>query len=500
MSVHRPAWFALPDAVGVAGQWRPTDLRGLPATLRYGASLAGVALAAARGRPRKVLLVDDRGPVYGADLEALIDAVAPRLASLARSTGAREVALCCGSHRGFVAAVTAAGALGLDALVVPPSAGAESVRDHLREVDLVVVDAETRSSVRELAPGSATLDLEGVVVSDETPRSLRSVPPPRRPGALHLLTSGTSGRSRSSRRAGVAIGQLATLLSLMRALDVRRDEPVVIAPPVAHGHGLSVLTAALVVGAPAVLGHGRDGAGLLQLLREHEAGVLTVVPAQLSGVLDALEHDERATTASAGSLVPAALRRIATGSAPLPPELLARTQRHGVDVVDFYGSTELGTATIATPEDLREAPGTVGRPAAGVRIEVVDAAGDPVPRGVVGEVVIHSPWHAASTADGPRAAGDRGHLDEEGRLFLDGRSDDDVVVVGGHNVSLERVRRWFAAQPDVETVSLRAVEHDVLGHELEAEVTGPADLDRLAARALVELGSAGAPRRLVRGG
>ena len=117
---------------------------------------------------------------------------------------------------------------------------------------------------------------------------------------------------------------------------------------------------------------------------------------------------------------------------------------------------------------------------------------------MVGEVVIHSPWHAASTADGPRAAGDRGHLDEEGRLFLDGRSDD-VVVVGGHNVSLERVRRWFAAQPDVETVSLRAVEHDALGHELVAEVTGPVDLDRLAERALAALGSAGAPRRLVRG-
>lgn len=496
MSVHRPAWFALPDAVGVAGQWRPTDLRGLPATLRYGASLAGVALAAARGRPRKLLLVDAGGPVFGADLEALIDAVAPRLASLARSTGAREVALCCGSHRGFVAAVTAAGALGLDALVVPPGAGAESVRDHLRGVGVVVVDAETRSSVRGLVPDAATLDLDGVTASAATERSLRSVPPPRRPGALQLLTSGTSGRPRSSRRAGVAIGQLATLLSLMRALDVRRDEPVLVAPPLAHGHGLSVLTAALVVGAPAVLGHGRDGAGLLQLLHEHEAGVLTVVPAQLSGVLDAFEQDEHAWPASA---IPTALRRIATGSAPLPPELLARAQRHGIDVVDFYGSTELGTATIATPEDLRAAPGTVGRPAAGVRIEVVDGAGDPVPPGVVGEVVIHSPWQATSTADGPHAAGDRGHLDVEGRLFLHGRSDD-VVVVGGHNVSLERVRRWFAAQPDVETVSVHAVAHDALGHELVAEVTGPVDLDRLADRALAALGSASAPRRLVRGG
>ena len=58
-SIHTSAWQAVPDAVGVARQWRPADLRGLPATLRYGASLSGVALAAARGRPRTVVLVDD---------------------------------------------------------------------------------------------------------------------------------------------------------------------------------------------------------------------------------------------------------------------------------------------------------------------------------------------------------------------------------------------------------------------------------------------------------
>src|SRR5690606_34949720 len=75
-AARTPSWHALPDAVDLAGQWRPADLRGLPATLRYGASLSGVALAAARGRPRKVLLVDRAGPVYGADLEAAIDGAA----------------------------------------------------------------------------------------------------------------------------------------------------------------------------------------------------------------------------------------------------------------------------------------------------------------------------------------------------------------------------------------------------------------------------------------
>lgn len=279
----------------------------------------------------------------------------------------------------------------------------------------------------------------------------------------------------------------------MHALELHRDEPVVVAPSLAHGHGLSVLTAALVVGAPAVLAHGQDGSGLVDLVHAHAAGVLAVVPAQLAAVLDVLEAEVAGGAVGVG--LPS-LRRVATGSAPLSQELVERTRRAlGDRLVDFYGSSEAGTATIAAPVDLRDAPGTVGRPAAGVRVEIVGDDGSPVPAGVVGRVRVTSPWRAVA-ADGVDV-GDLGHLDTEGRLFLDGRLDD-VVVVGGHNVSRTRVRDWFADQPGVETVRVDAVEHEDLGHELVVTVTGDADLRRLRARARAELGSADAPRKVVR--
>lgn len=279
----------------------------------------------------------------------------------------------------------------------------------------------------------------------------------------------------------------------MHALELHRDEPVVVAPSLAHGHGLSVLTAALVVGAPAVLAHGQDGSGLVDLVHAHAAGVLAVVPAQLAAVLDVLEAEVAGGAVGVG--LPS-LRRVATGSAPLSQELVERTRRAlGDGLVDFYGSSEVGTATIAAPVDLRDAPGTVGRPAAGVRVEIVGDDGSPVPAGVVGRVRVTSPWRAVA-ADGVDV-GDLGHLDTEGRLFLDGRLDD-VVVVGGHNVSRTRVRDWFADQPGVETVRVDAVEHEDLGHELVVTVTGDADLRRLRARARAELGSADAPRKVVR--
>lgn len=489
MSAHTPAWHAVPDAVGVARQWRPADLRGLPATLRYGASLSGVALAAARGRPRTVLLVDDDGPVTGAVMETIVDLLAADLASAIRRAGAGAAAICCGGHRGFVAAVAAAGALGLDLTVVPPRSGSVTLLAALEAAAVVVVDGGTRREVSAAAPAAVLVDAQPEP-SRLPGRSLRAVPRPRRPGALSVLTSGTTGVPRPARRPGAAWGQLATVLSLIRALDPRRDEPVVIAPPLGHGHGLSVLTAALVVGSPAVLAHGRSGPDLVDLVREHGAGVLAVVPAQLAGFVESL---------AAGVDRLPTLRRVATGSAPLPADLVERT--HGLLgelLVDFYGSSELGTATIAAPADLRVAPGTVGRPAAGVRIEVVDDDGVPVPAGVVGTVRVSSPWRADAVESGPVEVGDRGHLDSSGRLFLAGRLDE-VVVVGGHNVSVASVREWFGRQPGVEAVVVTVEGHPVLGDQLRVVVHGAVDLDRLRARAVGELGTAAAPRWLERG-
>lgn len=494
MSAHTPAWHAVPDAVGVAGQWRPADLRGLPATLRYGASISGVALAAARGRPQKVLLVDDLGPMRGADLEGAIDSIAAAVAAAVRRGARTEIGICAAGHRGLLAGVTATGALGIDSVLVPASAGSEVLAATLAEVDVVLADDTTVEAVRAAAPHARVLDL--IRLAGRSPgRSLRSVPRPRRTGNVRLLTSGTTGAPKATQRGGAAFGQLATVLSLMRALELHRDEAVVIAPPLSQGHGLSVLTAALVVGAPAVLGHGRDGAGIVELVHTHAAGVLAAVPAQLVTVLDALEAEVADGVPDPG---PVSLRRIATGSAPLDEELVQRTRRLlGDRLVDFYGSSESGTATIATPEDLRAAPGTVGRPAAGVRVEIVDDAGEPVPTGVVGQVRVTSPWHADSEAE-QVAVGDLGHLDDAGRLFIDGRVDD-VVLVGGHNVSLTRVREWFARQHGVSSAVVHVIEHAELGHELSVEVTGEADLAELRARARAELGSAAAPRRVQRG-
>ncbi|HLS16174.1 MAG TPA: fatty acid--CoA ligase family protein [Beutenbergiaceae bacterium] len=454
----------------------PGDLVAWGPMWRYRATLPALGLAAARRAGSGVVLIDDRGPLTGVELEAAVwDLVAQIRGQVQSGPPGRAplIALRCGAHRGFLAAVIAAGVLGLDVLLLPTSTGTEQEREVLRQrpVQLVLTDGQVLSAFQARPPRNRP----------------RRPPRPRRPGRLLLLTSGTTGTPQVTTRAGVAGRQLPTVLSLLAALDLRRGEPVLLAPPLAHGHGLSVLAAALIIGAPPILVHGQRPATWMGLARRHRASALLAVPAQLAGLIEYLDEQP-------GTQI-AALRRIAAGSAPLPQALAARIiDVWGPVLVDYYGTSEAGTATIATSADLVAAPGTVGRAANGVALSITDEHGRRCAPGQVGRIGISSPWRAADSGH-LVSTGDVGYLDETGRLFVLHRADD-VVVVGGHNVHVGEVREWFEAQPDVEAATVHPVPDPVLGTRLEVEFTGTADTGELLRRARRELGSAAAPRQV----
>lgn len=484
----RTVWCALAP--------HPRDLLALGPLLFYRPTLAGLVLAACRRAGAEALLVDDRGPVSGTAVEDAVWTLAARIraalladpgqapGSMGRSARPK-IALHCEGHRGFVAAVAAAGVLGVDLLLLPPSTGALErsailVRERLATV---LTDAEVL----------VAFDSLDAARPDRTPRAAQLGRPPRtprpaRPGRLHLLTSGTTGTPSTTTRTGVAASQIPTVISLLAALGLRRGEPVLLAPPLAHGHGLSALTAALLTGAPPVLCAGAADDEVLDLARTHAATALLAVPTQLARLADHLREHPAAD-------VPP-LRRIAAGSGPLEADLAEEIMgRWGPVLLDFYGSSQAGTATIATARDLRAAPGTVGRAANGVQILVEEAGARPCPPGRTGRVRISSPWRAGNTVDGV-VTGDIGHLDTCGRLFLHGRIDD-VAVVGGHNVHLATVRDWFARQPGVRSARVRSRRDPEFGTVLTADLTGTGlqapDLRRRARR---ELGDAATPRHI----
>jgi fatty-acyl-CoA synthase len=162
---------------------------------------------------------------------------------------------------------------------------------------------------------------------------------------------------------------------------------------------------------------------------------------------------------------------------------------------NLYGSTEVSFATVATPDDLREAPGCVGRPPVGVTVKVFDEHGVPAPRGEVGRIFVGNSFQFSGytggggkeIVEGLMSTGDLGHFDKHGRLFIDGR-DDDMIVSGGENVFPREVEELLESHDDVVEAAVIGVDDPDFGQRLRAYVVRAdvAELDEDGVRDFVK--------------
>jgi acyl-CoA synthetase (AMP-forming)/AMP-acid ligase II len=285
---------------------------------------------------------------------------------------------------------------------------------------------------------------------------------PPRWGGVVVLTSGTTGAPRGvshrlpGRTLAAAVG---THLDLV---PMRRGEAIVVVPPLHHGYGLCYLAAGLGLGAVVVVPDRADPRGILDAVLDSGATVLVALPIHLRRIVDLPPE----VLAGYAARLPGSLRTVVTGSAPLPSCVLDRARDlFGDRVLDLYGSTEAGWASVATPADLRAAPGTVGRPPRGVGVRIVGASGRVLPPGAVGAVQVRG-WRARGAWV---ATGDVGHRDVEGRLFLDGRADE-MIVSGGENVYPGPTLAALRAHPGVADALLCPVPDDEFGTRWRAAV------------------------------
>jgi fatty-acyl-CoA synthase len=168
----------------------------------------------------------------------------------------------------------------------------------------------------------------------------------------------------------------------------------------------------------------------------------------------------------------------ASGSA-LPGELAQRwMDAFGDNLYNLYGSTEVAWATIATPEDLREAPGTAGKPPFGTIVKILDKDGNPVPPGETGRIFVGSDLvfegytgggSKEMSAEGLMSTGDMGHVDDNGRLFIDSR-EDDMIVSGGENVYPGEVEELLSKHPKIADAAVIGVDDQKFGQRLKAFV------------------------------
>ncbi len=200
------------------------------------------------------------------------------------------------------------------------------------------------------------------------------------------------------------------------------------------------------------------------------------------------------------------VRFIRSASAPLAPSALRRFEEtFGIPVVETYGMTEAASMITANPLDGPRKAGSAGP--AGTEVRVVSRDGDllqPCPPGTIGRVQIRGPGviteyaaggpAGAIDADGWLETGDLGHLDQDGYLFLAGRSDD-VINRGGEKIYPREIEEFLLTQPGVRSAAVVAASDEVLGQRPVAYVipaTDPGGPD--LADALREACSAALPR------
>jgi fatty-acyl-CoA synthase len=297
-----------------------------------------------------------------------------------------------------------------------------------------------------------------------------------------------------------ALGLAGLTGSALNRFGLRSGEPMIICPPLFHGLGLLTSMLALFLGSPLVLRSRFDPATVLADVEATRAGAIVAVPVMLRRLLDLgptaiAEYDLRS------------LRAVISGASQLGAPLAGRfIERFGPVLADAYGSSEVGIATIATSADLLAAPGTVGRPCLGSSIRILDDQDRQVPTGSTGRIFAggglvfggYSDGSSKTVVDGRMSTGDLGHLDQAGRLFVDGR-EDDMIVSGGENVYPVEVEQCLAAHPAVAEAVVTGVPDDEFGQRLVAYVVlhESATENELIAHVKANLARYKTPRQIV---
>jgi len=455
-------------------------LRSLVMVRKWG-PFAGANMIAARRDPTATGIIDELGPLTFKQLDTQSNALARAWSERGLGPGSVIAALC-RDHRGLVLTMLASGKLGAKLLLMNTGFAKPQLADVAKRegVTALVYDQEF-TELLDAVEGdvehylawvdSDTARPDGIPVVAELVASTddRPWPAPAKPGGFILLTSGTTGTPKGAPRPHTSA--LASAQFLDR-IPLRTGEATYMGAPLFHGTGLSQFILSFALGSKVVMRRKFVPEETLRGVAENRCTTLVLVPTMLQRIVD-LPEEIRAKYDTSS------LRIIFVAGSALSPDLGNRATAAFGDVVhNLYGSTEVAVATVATPEDWRKAPGTVGRAPVGCKVALYDEKGGKITEPhVTGRVFVGSGLSFQGYTDGRNkeiidgllSSGDVGHFDEDGLLFIDGR-DDEMIVSGGENVFPIEVENLLVEREDVIEAAVVGVEDPEFGQRLKAFV------------------------------
>jgi long-chain acyl-CoA synthetase len=241
--------------------------------------------------------------------------------------------------------------------------------------------------------------------------------------------------------------------------------------PLCHIYGIaSLIHATLVGGGKIVLVGSFDIDAIFSAIERYRAQIMAAVPTMYIYMLLYPEPEKYDLSS---------MRYWISGSAPLTLETQSRfKERFGHEIIEGWGLTEAGGNNCCNPFEGKKKIGSVGLPAQGTVMKVVDDQGREVPIGKEGEIIISGPmlmkgyWNkpqetAEVLKDGWLYTGDIGYQDADGYFFITERKKD-IIIKGGENIAPREVEEVIFSHPKVSEAAVIGVKDEIYGEDIKA--------------------------------
>ncbi len=446
-----------------------------------------VSTHTARNQPGKLALSDGKRRITYGELDASVDRLASALVAVGVSKGEVVSAYLpnCIDYVLVVLAVARAGAIFSP---INPRFKAYEIGKLLNKATPRVVftvreKADTIAEAGKLAGNSDTLivTVDGAAAPGAawTLERLLAMPAQSLPAVEDndffslMFTSGTTGEPK-----GALATHRARMLWVLNAAiqyGLSEDDLYLGTMPQVHSAGLTFTLIHLYIGATVRILEHFDPETFLEIVERERVTSSLTVPTMLTMILEA--QQDAARKYDLGSL-----KRVVTCGSPLP----LATKKKVIEAIsdqlyDYYGSTESNSMSVLTPRDQLRKPNSVGQPFTNVDIMIAGPDGASLPAGETGEVWCANPSRMTCYLNNPQETeaaftgrwfhtGDLGYLDDEGYLYLVGRSKD-LIVSGGVNIYPAEIEQVILQHPAVLDCAVVGVVDDKWGQAIKAFVT-----------------------------
>lgn len=448
----------------------------------------GMEIAAVAARdPQRPAIYSQHGDMTFGALNYRVNQVARQLRAAGIGPG-DPVALLCGNRPEFVVVRFACHRLGVRLTPVNWHLAPEEIAYVVDNCDALALFADVRAApgARLAAEQARALRLrvsigdaiEGFQPWDSSLAEAGADIEAPALGSMMLYTSGTTGRPKGVLRRQPDPQKAADMQAILSAVfqfqpDSGKDLALTTGPLYHSGPFNLCMTTPLTSGIGTVLMDRWTPEETLALIERHRITHTFLVPTMMQRLLQL----DPATRQNADI---SSVRFIIHGAAPCSVATKqAMLDWFGPVIWEMFAGTE-GPGTIVSPQEWLAKPGTVGKPGPG-QVRILGEEGEELPAGEAGQIYVLNPPDSSfsyykdedktegAVRDGYFTAGDMGYIDEEGYLFLTGRSAE-VIISGGVNIYPQEIDDVLAQHPAVADVACVGAPNEEWGEEVRAIV------------------------------